>query len=84
MKMTRRRWRPAGQSRESGASLSPGLARLHASSVCNSASAAAPKTRVGKIDYKTLVVDHVAHHDIPHGGDRVAAALQAQAGLSIR
>ena len=27
----RRRWRPAGHSRESGASLAPGLARLHAS-----------------------------------------------------
>jgi Thiamine pyrophosphate enzyme, N-terminal TPP binding domain len=80
-----RRWRPAGRaaghSRESGASLSPGLARLHASSVCNSALAAAPKTRVGKIDYKAPVTEHVAHHDtcqsVTHGGDRVALALQA-------
>jgi hypothetical protein len=31
MMMTRHRWRPAGHSRESGASLAPGLARLHAS-----------------------------------------------------
>ena len=44
-------------------------------------SAAAPKTRVGKIDYKALVTEHVAHHDIyqpvTRGGDRVAATLQA-------
>jgi hypothetical protein len=81
MRMTRRRWRPAGHSRKSAASLSPRLARLHTSNVCNSALAAAPKTRVGKIDYKALVAEHVAHHDtcqsVTHGGDRVAATLEA-------
>ncbi|MFI5015649.1 MAG: AMP-binding protein [Hyphomicrobiales bacterium] len=40
-----------------------------------------PKTRIGKIDYRALVAEHVARHDarqpVTHGGDRVAAALQA-------
>ena len=40
-----------------------------------------PKTRIGKIDYQALVAEHVARHatsqPVSHGGDRVAAALQA-------
>ncbi|MGD0335424.1 MAG: AMP-binding protein [Xanthobacteraceae bacterium] len=40
-----------------------------------------PKTRIGKIDYQALAAEHIAQHDarqpISHGGDRVAAALQA-------
>ena len=48
-----------------------------------------PGISTGRQDrHKALVVDHVAHHDIrqpvTHGGDRVAAALQAHAGSSIR
>ncbi len=37
-----------------------------------------PKTPVGKIDYKALVAEHVApRQPVTHGGDRVAATLQA-------
>jgi len=40
-----------------------------------------PKTRIGKIDYRALAAEDAARHDTgrpaAHGGDRVAAALEA-------
>jgi long-chain acyl-CoA synthetase len=40
-----------------------------------------PKTRMGKIDYRALLAEHIAQHGTrqpaAHGGDRVALALQA-------
>jgi len=42
---------------------------------------ALPRTRIGKIDYRALVAEHTAREDTrqpaSHGGDRVAAALEA-------